>query len=122
MKNIYLDNAATTPTDARVVHAMLPCFTELYGNASSLHSFGKKAKDIMEEARQNIASFIGASPEEIIFTSGGTESNNAAVKGIAFAKLDKKNHIITSKIEHHSILESCHFLEKQGFEISWRIR
>jgi cysteine desulfurase len=119
MKNVYLDYAATTPTDARVVQAMLPCFTEIYGNPSSLHAFGQAAKHVAEEARQTIASFIGTAPEEIVFTSGGTESNNAVVKGVAYARRDKGNHIITSKIEHHAILEPCHFLEKQGFEVTY---
>jgi cysteine desulfurase len=119
MKRIYLDNAATTPTDKRVLEAMLPCFTEIYGNPSSLHAFGQDARHIMEESRDKIASFIGARPEEIVFTSGGTESNNSAIKGIAYARRDKGNHIITSKIEHHSILEPCRFLEKQGFEVTY---
>ena len=119
MKNIYLDYAASTPTDARVVQAMLPYFSEVYGNPSSLHAFGQAAKYSIEEARQKVASFIGAAPEEIIFTGSGTESNNAALKGIAYARRDKGNHIITSRIEHHAILEPCHFLEKQGFEITY---
>ena len=118
MKKIYLDNAATTPTDTRVLQAMLPYFTEVYGNPSSLHAFGQEAKHAIEDARYGIAAFIGAKPEEIIFTSGGTESNNCAIKGIAYARREKGNHIITSKIEHHAILEPCHFLEKQGFEIT----
>jgi len=118
MKKIYLDNAATTPTDARVLQAMLPYFTEVYGNPSSLHAFGQEAKHAIEEARCNVAAFIGAKPEEIVFTSGGTESNNFAIKGVAYARREKGNHIITSKIEHHAILEPCHFLEKQGFEIT----
>jgi len=119
MKNIYLDYAATTPTDPRVVQAMAPCFTEFYGNPSSLHAFGQTAKHLVEEARQTMASFIGASPEEIIFTSGGTESNNAVIVGIALARRDKGNHIITSKIEHHAILEPCRYLEKQGYEVTY---
>ena len=118
MKRIYLDNAATTQTDIRVLQAMIPCFTEGYGNPASPHAFGQEAKHLIEDARQAIASFIGASPEEIIFTSGGTEGNNTALEGIAHARRGKGNHIITSKIEHHSVLEPCHFLEKQGFEIT----
>jgi cysteine desulfurase len=118
MKKIYLDNAATTPTDPRVLEAMLPFFTEVYGNPSSLHAFGQEANHAIEDARYNIAAFIGAKPEEIVFTSGGTESNNCAIKGIAYARRNKGNHIITSKIEHHAILEPCHFLEKEGFEIT----
>ncbi len=118
MKKYYLDNAATTPTDPRVLQAMLPCFTEVYGNPSSLHAFGQTAKHLVEEARKTVASFIEASPEEIIFTSGGTEGNNTVVEGIAHARREKGNHVITSKIEHHSILEPCHFLEKGGFEVT----
>ncbi len=97
---------------------MLPSFTEVYGNPSSLHTFGQEARHAIEEARRIIASFIGAKPEEIIFTSGGTESNNFAVKGVAYARRGKGNHIITSKIEHHAVLEPCHFLEEQGFEVT----
>ena len=119
MKRIYLDNAATTPTDSRVLNAMLPYFTDGYGNPSSLHAFGQEAKHAVEEARNIIAGFIGANPEEIIFTSGGTESNNFTIKGIAYARRDKGNHIITSKIEHHAVLEPLHFLEKQGFEVTY---
>jgi len=118
MKKLYLDNAATTPTDPRVLQAMLPCFTEVYGNPSSLHAFGQTAKHLVEEARKTVASFIEASPEEIIFTSGGTEGNNTVIEGIAHARREKGNHIITSKTEHHSILEACHFLEKEGFEVT----
>ena len=118
MKKLYLDNAATTPTDPRVLQAMLPCFTEIYGNPSSLHAFGQTAKHLVEEARKTVASFIEASPEEIIFTSGGTEGNNTVIEGIAHARREKGNHIITSKTEHHSILEACHFLEKEGFEVT----
>lgn len=118
MKKYYLDNAATTPTDPRVLQAMLPCFTEVYGNPSSLHAFGQTAKHLVEEARKTVASFIEASPEEIIFTSGGTEGNNTVIEGIAHARREKGNHVITSKIEHHSILEPCHFLEKEGFEVT----
>jgi len=119
VKKIYLDNAATTPTDARVLEAMLPFFSQMYGNPSSLHAFGQEAKHAIEEARYIVAQFIGARQEEIIFTSGGTESNNSAIKGVACARRDKGNHIITSKIEHHAVLETCHFLEKQGFEVTY---
>ncbi|MGA2331671.1 MAG: cysteine desulfurase NifS [Syntrophales bacterium] len=119
MKKIYLDNAATTPTDARVIDAMLPFFSQVYGNPSSLHAFGQEAKHAIEEARYIVAQFISAKQEEIIFTSGGTESNNSAIKGVAYARRDQGNHIITSKIEHHAVLETCHFLEKQGFEVTY---
>jgi cysteine desulfurase len=118
MKKIYMDNAATTPTDPRVLEVMLPFFTEVYGNPSSLHAFGQEAKHALEEARHIVAAFIGATPEEIVFTSGGTESNNCAIKGVAYERRDKGNHIITSKIEHHAVLEPCHFLEKEGFEVT----
>ena len=119
MKKIYLDNAATTPTDARVIEAMLPFFSQVYGNPSSLHAFGQETKHAIEEARYIAAQFIGASQEEVVFTSGGTESNNSAIKGVAYARHDKGNHIITSRIEHHAVLETCHFLEKQGFEVTY---
>jgi len=98
---------------------MLPFFSQMYGNPSSLHAFGQEAKHAIEEARYIVAQFIGARQEEIIFTSGGTESNNSAIKGVACARRDKGNHIITSKIEHHAVLETCHFLEKQGFEVTY---
>jgi len=119
MKRIYLDNAATTPTDPEVVKAMLPYFNVIFGNASSLHSFGQEAKRAMEEMRDKTASFIGASPEEIVFTSGGTESDNYALKGVAMAQRDKGDHIITTVIEHHAVLETCHYLEKQGFRVTY---
>ena len=116
---VYMDYAATTPTDPRVVEAMQPFYLSTYGNPSSLHAPGQEAKRAVEEARSRIAAFIGASSEEVVFTSGGTESNNAALKGVAYAMRDRGNHIITSKIEHHSILEPCHFLEEEGFEVTF---
>jgi len=119
MKPIYLDHAATTPTDPAVVQAMLPFFTRIYGNPSSMHAFGQEAKRAIEAARDSIASFLGAKPEEIIFTSGGTESNNFILKGIAASSGNRGNHIITSAIEHHAVLESCHYLEKQGFHVTY---
>lgn len=97
---IYLDNAATTQVDERVLLSMLPFHSQEYGNASSLHSFGTHAKEVLERSRRKLASFIGADPEEIIFTSGGTEANNLAIKGIAYANRSKGNHIIVSSIEH----------------------
>jgi cysteine desulfurase len=115
----YLDNGATTRTDPLVVEAMLPYFGEKYGNASSLHSFGREAKQALEEARATIAKKINGLPEEIIFTSGGTESDNLAIKGIAFAHKDKGNHIITSKIEHPAVLSTCASLEKDGFKVTY---
>jgi cysteine desulfurase len=119
MKSIYLDHAATTPADPEVVKAMLPYFSEIFGNPSSLHSFGQEAKRAVEEARDRIASFINASPDEIVFTSGGTESDNFALKGMAFAGKDKGNHIITTLVEHHAVIESCRYLEKQGFRVTY---
>jgi len=117
-KRLYLDYAATTPTDLEVIQAMQPYLFEKFGNASSIHSFGQEAKKAIEDARETLASFIGAKPEEIVFTSGGTESNNFAVEGVAFALEKKGNHIIVSGIEHHAILEPCKFLEKRGFKLT----
>ncbi|MEM4152546.1 MAG: cysteine desulfurase NifS [Candidatus Pacearchaeota archaeon] len=119
MKRIYLDHAATTPLAQEVFEAMKPYFSEKFGNASSLHSFGQEARAAIETARKIAAKFLGARPNEIIFTSGGTESNNLAIKGVAFANKSKGNHIITSKIEHHAILEPCHWLEKHGFKVTY---
>ena len=113
-----MDHAATTPVCEESIKAMLPYFRELFGNASSLHSFGQEAKDALEESRRIIAKSINAKPEEIIFTSGGTESDNMAIKEIAFSSKNK-NHIITSAIEHHAVLHTCEFLEKQGFKVTY---
>ncbi len=118
MKRIYFDNAATTPVDPEVVRAMLPYFSEIFGNPASLHYFGRQANNAIESARLAAADFIGAKPEEIIFTSGGTESDNFALKGVAYANSSKGKHIITSNIEHHAILESCEFLESRGFKVT----
>jgi cysteine desulfurase len=119
MKRIYFDYAATTPADPEVVSAMLPYFSEVFGNPSSLHYFGRQANNAVESAREIAAGFIGAKSEEIIFTSGGTESDNFALKGIAYANSSKGRHIITSNIEHHAILESCQFLESNGFKVTY---
>ena len=119
MKRIYLDYAATTPCDPQVLKAMEPYFFEKFGNPSSIHSFGQEAKGAIEEAREKLASFLGAKADEIIFTSGGTESNNFAVQGVAYAQANKGNHIITSAIEHHAITETCKFLEKRGFKVTY---
>lgn len=118
-RGIYLDYAATTPVDPEVVKAMLPYFTDTFGNPSSIHSFGQETKAAVEEARKIIADLISARPEEIIFTSGGTESDNFAIKGVAYANQNKGNHIITSAIEHHAVIEPCKFLEKTGFKITY---
>ncbi|NTU43537.1 MAG: cysteine desulfurase [Nitrospirales bacterium] len=118
VKKVYLDYAATTPVDPEVLKAMTPYFTECFGNPSSLHSFGKKAKAALEKSRETAAAFIGASGNEIVFTSGGTESNNAAIKGVAYANLSRGNHIITTAIEHRSVLDPCEFLAGQGFTVT----
>jgi cysteine desulfurase len=117
-KKIYLDYAATTPIDPRALKAMLPFLKEKFGNTMSLHSFGQEAKEALEESREIIADFIGAKPNEIIFTSSATESNNLALKGIAFANKERGNHIIISSIEHPCVMESAKWLESQGFEIT----
>ena len=119
MKNIYLDYAATTPVDPEVIKVMQPFFDKIYGNPSSIHSFGRDAKKAIEKAREQVASVIDARTEEIVFTSGGTEANNFAIKGVAYANKEKGNHIITSSIEHHAVLEPCRFLETQGFKITY---
>lgn len=118
-ERIYLDNAATTPVRPEVLQEMMPFFSEIFGNPSSVHFYGRKSKAALEEARERVANAIGAKKEEIIFTSGGTESDNLAIKGVAYAKQNKGNHIITSTVEHHAVLETCHFLEKNGFNITY---
>ena len=115
---IYLDNAATTKTAPEVVDAMLPYFSEYYGNASTIYSLGAESKKAMDHARQTIADSLGAKPEEIYFTAGGSESDNWALKATAEAYASKGKHIITTKIEHHAILHTCEYLEKRGFEIT----
>jgi len=119
MKPIYLDYAATTPADPAVVQAMIPYFHDAFGNPSAIYSYGQEAKSAIEKARSTIASLIGARDEEIVFTSGGTEADNYTLKGVAFANQKKGNHIITSAIEHHAVLESCKFLSKIGFKITY---
>jgi len=119
MNSIYLDYAATTPTHPEVVQAMLPYFTEVFGNPSSIYSCAQEARESMEEARAKIANLIGAQKEEIVFTSGGTEADNFALKGVAFAKVDKGNHIITSSVEHHAVLETAKFLGRRGFSVTY---
>mgnify|MGYP005757952503 CR=1 FL=1 len=116
---IYLDNAATTKTAPEVVEAMLPYFTELYGNPSSVYQFAQKSKEAVAASRETIAGALGAKPEEIYFTAGGTEADNWAIKAAAEAYRAKGNHIITSKIEHHAVLHTCQWLEKQGFEVTY---
>lgn len=118
-KMIYLDNAATTKTAPEVVEAMLPYFTEFYGNASTVYEFGGKSKEAIAKARETIANAIGAKDNEIYFTAGGSESDNWALKATAEAYKSKGKHIITSKIEHHAILHTCQWLEQQGFEVTY---
>ena len=117
--NIYLDHAATTPMDPRVYEVMAPYFTEKFGNPSSIYQTGQIAKNAIEQARLNVANLIGAKPSEIIFTSGGTESDNMAILGVAKANRHKGKHIITSVIEHHAVLHPCEELEKEGFEVTY---
>lgn len=119
MDRIYMDNAATTAIAPEALAAMLPCFGQVYGNASSIHATGRDARKRLEEARRTVANLLGAKPNEIYFTSGGSESDNWAIKGVAFANRAKGNHIITSAIEHHAVLHTCQWLEKQGFEVTY---
>jgi len=116
---VYLDYAATTPLDPRVLEAMKPYFYKKFGNSMSLHSWGLEAKQALEESRAIVAKFMNADSEEVIFTGSATESINSVLKGIAFANKEKGKHIITSAIEHHAVLESCKWLEKQGFEVTY---
>ena len=119
MREIYLDYAATTPTHPEVVEEMLPFFNQIYGNPSSIYQLSQRAKGAIEKAREKVADLLNARPEEIIFTSGGTEADNMALKGIAFANRKRGNHIVTSKIEHNAILNTCRWLEKQGFKVTY---
>jgi cysteine desulfurase len=123
MKRIFLDNASTTKVDPEVITTMLPYFTENYGNPSSIHAFGRDARKAVDTARKNIADLIGAKDDEIIFTAGGTESDNLAIKGISYLNKDKRTtkgpHIITSAIEHPGVLETCRHLETQGFQVKY---
>lgn len=119
MEAVYLDNAATTQTRPEVVEAMLPYLRENFGNPSSIHRFGRQNRAALDKARQIAADSIGARPNEIVFTSGGTEADNMAIIGTAEAYSDKGKHIITSSIEHHAVLHTCHHLEKQGFDVTY---
>src|SRR5229473_4391030 len=117
---IYLDNHATTPMDPRVLDAMIPFFTAKFGNAASRnHSFGWEAEQAVEQAREQVAKLIGANAKEIIFTSGATESNNLAIKGIAEMYRERGNHIVTQATEHKAVLDTCKKLEKQGFHVTY---
>ena len=119
MKRIYLDYAATTPAHPEVIKAMLPYFSEVYGNPSSIHTCGQEAREAIEKARAQVARLINAKAEEICFTSGGTESDNYAIAGAALAGDKKGRHIITSVVEHHAVLETCKALEKRGYKVSY---
>ncbi|MBP1930460.1 cysteine desulfurase family protein [Ammoniphilus resinae] len=119
MKEIYFDHAATTPVHPEVVAAMLPYFTEVYGNPSSIHRFGRKVKTGIDKARSNIATSLHTEHSRIVFTSGGTEADNLAIIGTALANRDRGNHIITSSVEHHAVLHSCEHLERLGFEVTY---
>lgn len=116
-RRVYLDHNASTPVHPDVVAEMLPFFTEMFGNPSSVHGFGREARDGMDQARARIAAFMRTSPDELVFTSGGTESDNLAIKGVAYAA--KRGHLITSKIEHHAVLRTCQWLETQGFAVTY---
>ncbi len=119
MKKVYMDNNATTKMREEVLEAMLPYYREIYGNASSVHSFGRTARTAVDEARSKVAGLLGAAREDVIFTSGGTESDNLAIKGVASALKSKGSHIITCAIEHHAVLNSCKYLEKEGFKVTY---
>lgn len=119
MRRVYLDHSATTPIRPEVLEAMLPYLRERYGNPSSLHHWGQEAKKAVEQAREAVAALISARPEEIVFTSGGTEADNLAVIGAAYANAAKGRHIITSSIEHHAVLDSMQYLERQGFKVTF---
>ncbi len=119
MKRIYLDYASTTPMHPEVVRAMMPYLRESFGNPSSIHAIGLEAKRAIEIVRASVANFINARDDEIVFTSGGTEADNFAIKGVAYANEAKGDHIITTVIEHHAVLETCHFLEGHGFRVTY---
>ena len=117
--NIYFDHAATTPVKRKVLEAMLPYFGEKFGNPSSVYSTGRASKKAIEEARETVAGIIGAEPREIFFTGSGTEADNWAIKGVAYANMKKGKHIITTSIEHHAVLHTCRYLESDGFEVTY---
>ncbi|HEX9655004.1 MAG TPA: cysteine desulfurase NifS [bacterium] len=118
-RHVYFDHSATTPVDPEVVEAMLPFFTGTFGNASSIHSFGQKAKVAIEDARRQVAGLIGAEPSEVVFTSCGTEADNWAIKGSAYFFEGKKKHLITSMVEHHAVLFTCNYLHQHGFDVTY---
>ena len=116
---VYLDHAGTTPLDSKVLEAMVPYFTQHFGNPSSLHSVGQAARYALDEARERVAGVLNCRPREIVFTAGGTESDNAAIHGVATALHETGNHIVTSSVEHHAVLHACQYLESQGFEVTY---
>jgi cysteine desulfurase len=118
-RKIYMDHSATTPVRAEVMSAILPYFADKFGNASSIHQWGRDARKACETAREKVAYLLGCKPEEVIFTSGGTEADNLAIKGVAYANKNKGRHIITSSIEHHAVLHTCEGLEKEGFKVTY---
>jgi cysteine desulfurase len=118
-KLVYMDHAATTAVDPEVMQAMIPYLHNHFGNPSSIYSIAREAKEAIDTARGQVASSLGAKPDEVFFTSGGTESDNWAIKGVAFANRKRGDHIITSKIEHHAVLHTCRYLEKQGFRVTY---
>jgi cysteine desulfurase len=118
MRRVYLDHSATTPVDREVADLMMVYFIEKYGNPSSIHSFGREARHALEEARSQVAGLLGAKPEEITFTSGGTEADNLAILGLAEARQEKGRHLIVSAIEHHAVLDTVKYLEKAGFTLT----
>ena len=118
-KLVYMDNAATTPVKEEVLNAMIPYFTQKYGNPSSIYKLGRETKAALDESREKVAKVLNAKSKEIFFTSGGSEADNWAIKGVAFANKDKGNHIITTKIEHHAVLHTCEYLQRNGFDITY---
>src|SRR3972149_2812096 len=116
-RRVYLDHNASTPVHPEVLAEMLPYFSEVYGNPSSIHAFGRAAREGVDLARERVAQFLGVAPTEVVFTSGGTESDNFGIKGLAFAR--GRGHLITSKIEHHAVLRTCQALEGMGFEVTY---
>ena len=117
-KGIFMDHSSTTPVDPLVIEAMLPYFSEKFGNASTLHEYGREARDGIDNAREQVAKALGAEAKDIIFTSGGTESDNLGIKGVAYKREEKGGHIITTSIEHQAVMNSCDHLETEGFEIT----
>ena len=119
MNRIYLDNAATTSLKPQTLDKMLSCYTSCFGNAGSVHATGREAHNYLEDSRRSIASYLDCNPSEIYFTSGGTESDNWAIKGAAFGNRCKGNHLITCTTEHHAVLNTCHWLESLGFRVTY---